>query len=286
MIESAHSVGIVCSIGVGAERGGRATNQDNYLVCRNGGMRWRDGEREEITPVPERPEVLLAVADGMGGHEDGEVASAAAVQAISRLYLRPASRDPEGELRTFVLETHMRVRERVALNGEVKMGTTLTVAWISGDRVYWAHVGDSRLYHWRDDRMTRISRDQTREEFAQRDGRAIPTHPRYLAQNFIFGSRGLGDDAAIRVDRGIDTGAFTLRVGDRLLLSSDGLHGRLDDAQIADGVANVPDPQPCAVALTERAIAHQSDDNVTALVFRVDSVAPTGMGGDHTAVPL
>ena len=286
MTDAAYSIGIVCSIGVGSDRGGRATNQDNYLVCRDGALRWRDGEREVVNAAPDRAEVLLAVADGMGGHEDGDVASAAAVQAISRLYLRGAPRDPEAELREFVLETHARVRERVALNGEVKMGTTLTVAWINGDRVYWAHVGDSRLYHWRDARITRISRDQTREEFALRDGRAIPTHARYLAQNFIFGSRGLGDDAGIRVDRGLDTGAFTLRPGDRLLLSSDGLHGRLDDAQIADGVANVPDPQPCAVALSERAIAHQSDDNVTALVFRVDSLAPSGLGDDHTAVPI
>ena len=286
MTEAGYSVGIVCTLGIGAERGGRATNQDNYLVCRDGAMRWRDGDREVVHAAPQRPEILIAVADGMGGHEDGDIASAAAVQAISRLYLRAAPRDPEAELRAFVLETHQRVRERVAQNGEVKMGTTLTVAWITGDRVYWAHVGDSRLYHWRDARITRISRDQTREEFAMRDKRAAPSHPRYLAQNFIFGSRGLGNDVGIRVDRGLDTGAFSLRADDRILLTSDGLHGRLDDAQIGDALANVPEPQPCAVALTERAIAHQSDDNLTALVLRVDSLAPAGLADENTAVPV
>lgn len=286
MRESAFSVGVLCSIGIGPDRGGRAANQDNYLVCRNGGMRWRDGDHEAISEVDPRPELLLAVADGMGGHEDGDIASAAAVQAISRLYLRPGSRDTESDLRAFVLETHARVRERVALNGEVKMGTTLSVVWISGNRAYWAHVGDSRLYHWRNDRITRITRDQTREEFAMRDARTIPSHPRYLAQNFIFGSRGLGNDEQIRVDKGLDTGAFTLLEGDRLLLSSDGLHGRLDDAQIADCLSNVPDPQPCAVALSERAIAHQSDDNVTAMVLRVDSMPAPGQGEDPTIVPV
>ncbi len=280
------SVGVLCALGVGPQRGGRATNQDNYLVCRDGAVRWRTDDTETILDAPERDEVLLAVADGMGGHEDGEVASAAAVQALSRLYQRPVPTDPELELYHFVKETHQRVRERVANGGEVKMGTTLTVVWIVGDRAYWVHVGDSRLYHWRDGRLTRISRDQTREEFAMRDQRSIPTHPRYLAQNFIFGSRGLGDDASLRIDRGIDTGALTLRPGDRLVLSSDGLHGRVDDALLADTVTNVPAPQACAVSLGERAIAHQSDDNITAIVLRVEAAPVEDVGDDDTIIPV
>jgi protein phosphatase len=281
-----HAVGVVCSIGVGQDRGGRATNQDNYLVCREGTIRWRDGDREQILDAPARPEVILAVADGMGGHEDGEIAAAAAVQALSRLYHRPVPREPEAELRQFLLDTHQRVRERVAMGGEVKMGTTLTVVWIIGDRAYWAHVGDSRLYHWHAGRLTRISRDQTREEFAMRDARPIPSHPRYLAQNFIFGSRGLGNDASLRIDRGLDTGAFTLRPGDRLLLSSDGLHGRLDDALLADTLENVPLPQACGVALAERAIAYHSDDNITALVLRVEDGVEEDLDDADTIIPV
>jgi len=280
------SVGVVCSLGVGPDRGGRSSNQDNYLVCQDAGVRWRDGDREQILDAVARPEVLLAVADGMGGHEDGEIAAAAAVQALSRLYGRSVPREPEAELRQFLLETHQRVRERVAMGGEVKMGTTLTVVWIVEDRAYWAHVGDSRLYHWREGRLTRITRDQTREEFAMRDGRPIPTHPRYLAQNFIFGSRGLGDDASLRIDRGLDTGALTLRPGDRLLLSSDGLHGRLDDALLADTLENVPAPQACAVALAERAIAWQSDDNITALVARMEANIVEEVDDADTIIPV
>ncbi len=286
MDERRVSVGVVCSLGVGPERGGRSSNQDNYLVCQDAGVRWRDGDREQILDAVARPEVLLAVADGMGGHEDGEIAAAAAVQALSRLYGRSVPREPEAELRQFLLETHQRVRERVAMGGEVKMGTTLTVVWIVEDRAYWAHVGDSRLYHWREGRLTRITRDQTREEFAMRDGRPIPTHPRYLAQNFIFGSRGLGDDASLRIDRGLDTGALTLRPGDRLLLSSDGLHGRLDDALLADTLENVPAPQACAVALAERAIAWQSDDNITALVARMEANIVEEVDDADTIIPV
>ena len=286
MLKPRLEIGVVCTVGIGAARGGRATNQDNYLVCRDGTVRWRHGESEEVLDTVQRPELLLAVADGMGGHEDGEIAAAAAVQALSRLYARPLPQLPEAELREFLHDAHRRVRERVQQGGEVKMGCTLTVAWMLGERVYWAHVGDSRLYHWRDDRITRISRDQTREEFANRDRRPAPSHPRYLAQNFIFGSRGLGNDAALRIDPGLDTGCFTLRPGDRLLLSSDGLHGRLDDAQIGHTLSHVPQAQACAAALCDRAIAHQSDDNITALVLNLAADSGEPVDDDDTIIPI
>lgn len=267
-----YSVGVVCSVGVGAARGGRARNEDNYLVCRDGRIGWRDGDAEQAVHVGPSPHVLLAVADGMGGHEDGELASAAAVQAVSRLYARPVPAEPEATLREFLLDAHRRIRARVAVAGSVKMGTTLTVAWLVHTRVFWAHVGDSRLYHWREGRLTRISRDQTRHEFAHRDGRPTPPHPQHLSQNFIYGSRGLGNDAELRIDRGVDTGSFSVRVGDRLLLCSDGLSARVDDHWIGDVLKHVPDPAACAVALMERAIVHQSDDNITAVVLRVDDL--------------
>ena len=279
-------IGVVCSVGIGEARGGRSSNQDNYLVCRSGTIRWLGKDAEEVVDTVERPEVLLAVADGMGVHEDGEIAAAAAVQAMSRLYSRPLPATPETELAGFVHEAHTRVRERVRQNGEVNMGSTLTVAWLIGNRVYWAHVGDSRLYHLRSDRITRISRDQTREEFARRDRRPVPSHAGYLAQNFIFGSRGLGNDAALRIDPGVDTGAFTLRAGDRLLLCSDGLHGRLGDEQIGDTLSHVPRPQACAAALCDRAMAHQSDDNITAIVVRVDVQSAEVDRDDDTIIPL
>ena len=78
--------------------------------------------------APPSSDILLAVADGMGGHDDGDLASAAAVQALSRLYLRPAPADPEATLREFLLDAHQRLRTRVSVGGKVKMGTTLTVA--------------------------------------------------------------------------------------------------------------------------------------------------------------
>lgn len=285
------TVGLVCSVGVGESRGGRARNEDNYLVCRDQKIRWRDGDTEVVADAPDGAGLLLAVADGMGGHDEGELASAAAVQALSRLYLRPPPPDPEATLRDFLVDAHRRLRTRVAVGGKVKMGTTLTVAWVLGDHLYWAHVGDSRLYHWRGGRLVRLTRDQTRGEFARRDSRPAPPHADHLAQNFIYGSRGLGDDAGLRIDRGVDTGTLPLRPGDRLLLCSDGLSGRVEDAWIGDLLRNVPEPTACAVSLMERAIAAESDDNITTVVLRVEGAPSVDLDPDEwreetTIVPM
>ncbi|MFZ5482515.1 MAG: PP2C family protein-serine/threonine phosphatase [Myxococcota bacterium] len=287
------TVGLVCTVGVGPERGGRAGNEDNYLVCRDGRIVWREGEREHVTTVAAQPTTLLAVADGMGGHEDGEIASAAAVQALSRLFLAAAPPKPEEALRHFVLDAHLRLRERLAVDGRVKMGTTLTVAWVIADRCFWVQVGDSRLYHWRRGRIVRVTRDQTRAEFARRDNRAEPQNAFNLSQNFIYGSRGLGDDRGLRLDLGIDTGSFSLQEGDRVVLCTDGLSGRVEDALIADVLDHVAEPGACAVSLMERAIAHHSDDNITVMVARVDRAFGVGAPDpdewseeDNTLVPL
>jgi protein phosphatase len=286
------SLGVVCSIGIGPARGGRGRNEDNYLVCRDGRIVWREGDAERVTEVAPSGATLVAVADGMGGHEDGEIASAAAVQAMARLYLYPQPAEPEDALRDYVLDAHRRLHARVAVDGKVKMGTTLTVAWILEDRLYWAHVGDSRLYHWRRGRITRVTRDHTRAEFARRDNRGVPSHGHNLSQNFIYGSRGLGDDREVRVDRGIDTGSLSLQEGDRILLCSDGLSGAVEDALIGDALKQVADPAACVMALMERAIAHESDDNITALLLRVDRLHdprdpdPDEWGEETTLVPI
>lgn len=284
------TVGVVCSRGIGPARGGREHNEDNYLVCRGREARYRRGAEEEVREI-ESAGLLFAVADGMGGHADGELASTAAVQALSRLFRRGVPADPERHLHRFVLDAHRRLRSKVGELGPVRMGTTLTVAWVLDGRAYWVHVGDSRLYHWRDGQFRRLTRDHTRAEFARRDGRSVGEDGHVLAQSFVFGSRGMGDDREVRVDLGIDTGLVDLRAGDRLVLCSDGLTGFVEDARIASLLTQLPEPQPAAVGLMERSLASGSDDNVTVLVVRVDEVAERSSGvedtGDETTlVPL
>lgn len=273
------TIGVVCSLGAGAARGGRAGNEDNYLVCRDGEMRWRDGDRE-VVRRRRGAGVLLVVADGMGGHEDGALASTAAVQAMSLLYAQGRPEAPELALHGFVLKAHRRIRETVAQRGPIRMGTTLTGAWLLERRLYWVHVGDSRLYLYREGALSRLTMDQTRGAFARRDRRPLPPDADQLAQTFIYGSRGLGDDAAIRVDPGRDSGAVVLRAGDRLLACTDGLTGFVDDVGITDVLREVPAPAAAAELLVERALARGSDDNITAVVVRVDDLPAAASADD------
>jgi serine/threonine protein phosphatase PrpC len=266
-------LGVYCTRGIGPDRGGRLYNEDNYLLARDGGVRWR-GPVGEAAQAQEVAGVLVAVADGMGGHEHGAVASEAAVQALCRLAADPRPPDAELALHTFILRAHRRLRERALARGSGNLGTTLTALWLFEHDAAWAHVGDSRLFLLRGGALTQLSRDHTRGEFAARDGRQPPPAAAALAQNFLFGSRGLGDDPGIRVDAGTDTGTLSLAPGDIFLLSSDGLHGFLAPDALARRLAADAPPDEVARRLVEDAMAAGSDDNLTALVVVVDALAP------------
>lgn len=277
------TIGVVCTRGIGPERGGRARNEDNYLVCRDGEARYRNDDSEAVEAIATFGS-LICVADGMGGHEDGDLASSAAVRAMARLFKRGVPEAPELHLHRFVLDAHRRLHRKVSERGPVRMGTTLTALWLLEGVAYWTHVGDSRLYHWRKGSLRRITQDHTRANFALRDGRTPDSDGSFLAQNFVYGSRGFGNDKGIRVDAGTDTGFIQLEVGDRLLLCSDGLSGIVPDHRIGDLLSEVPEPQPAATSLMERALAAGSDDNVTVIVARVDDLFPRQQPqrDDHT----
>lgn len=276
------TIGTACSLGIGPEHGGRTQNEDNFLVALRGSAMLRD-EQGQVTQEPRAGHgVMLAVADGMGGHDQGEVASTASVQALVKLWQRGRPQDPERVLCEWVPAAHARMREILAPTGRVNMGSTLTVAWIVGDRMGWIQVGDSRLYRLRSGNMWRLTRDQTHGEFATRDRREAGPNASYPAQSFIFGSRGLGHDAELRIERGVDTGTLTLSVGDRLLLCSDGLCGFVSDDKIATVLARARDPQEAADDLVDLATESGSDDNVTAVVCYVRALPIAGPAEEET----
>lgn len=265
-----YTVGVVCSLGVGPQRGGRERNEDNYLVCQDNKITYLDGEHERRA-VGGGDGVLVAVCDGMGGHEDGHIASTAAARVMAKLYRPGSPKNPPKALLKYISNAHQRLYWKARDRGPVDMGTTLTVCWLLEGKAAWANVGDSRVYLFRDNRLRQLSADHTRNEFARRDGMADLPDGDNLAQNFIYGSRGIGDNTRLRLEPGLDSGLEPLKSGDRLLLCTDGLWGAVDDASMADVLRHTPDPQPAAVALTERAIARGSTDNITVLVVRVES---------------
>ncbi len=265
------SIGVVCSVGVGPEGGGRSRNEDNYLVCRDGRITYLD-EGQTQNEAGGGEGVLLAVCDGMGGHDDGHIASATAVRVMGKLYRPGVPRDPPRALMKYVSDSHTRLHWKARSAGPVVMGTTLTAVWLLGGNAAWTQVGDSRLYIARRGKIRQITRDHTRNEFASRDGRPGSPDGEHLAQNFIYGSRGLGDDSRLRLERGRDAGMEPLEVGDFLVLCSDGVSGVLDSMVIRQVLEQTGEPQAAAQALHDRSIEQGSTDNVTALVIRVDEL--------------
>jgi protein phosphatase len=155
------------------------------------------------------------------------------------------------------------------------MGTTLTIAWLLHGTVSWVNVGDSRLYRMRDQYLELLTLDQTRNEFLRRDSATVtPADGNHLAQNFIYGSRGLGNNAGLRLEPGLDSGTLPLKPGDVLVLCTDGLWGFVDPEDIVDALLTNPDPSTAARVLNRAAMAGGSPDNITTLIVVVEDAAP------------
>lgn len=229
--------------------------------------------------APPGSDALLAVADGMGGHAAGEVASAMAIQGIrSRL-----SRDGLGETAQLGPMEYERLMKQVVqdLNAEVRkgaeqpatmgMGTTLTVAMVIGPLVIIAHVGDSRAYLFRHGKMQQISQDHSwvAEEVAR--GAITESEARVHPRRNIL-TRALG----VAADVEVDTSALELEEGDVLLLCSDGLHGLVGDEEIAR-TSTAFDPQEACEVLVQRANELGGNDNITVVIVRIDRLGDPGI---------
>jgi len=205
---------------------------------------------------------LLVVADGMGGHAGGEVASATCVEAIGD-YFAQADEDPAALLRHAFEAANERVyrqgNEDPALFG---MGTTAVAALVEGpERAWIAHVGDSRAYRLHDGRLEQLTDDHSWVQEQVRLARLTPeeaeVHPR---RNALM--RSIGVDSQVEVDvRCVD-----LRPENQLLLCSDGLWGEIDDQTISSVLASAP-PEESARRLVELANEAGGHDNVTVAVL-------------------
>ena len=208
---------------------------------------------------------LFLVADGMGGHAGGDVASALATKAMSALDEEPLS-SPEAmtnSLRSAVLDTNAKLRAEVRSRPELAgMGTTFTGFLTVGDKLALAHIGDSRLYLLRDNELRQVTRDHT---FVQRlvDSGKITeeeakTHPR---RSVLM--RVLGDvDSSPQVD----TEVLTTQPGDVWLLCSDGLCGYVDDPDIEKILRRRSSLQGAVDSLIDKSLAHGAPDNVTVVL--------------------
>ena len=170
---------------------------------------------------------VYAVADGMGGHQAGEVASAMAIDAVREMAAK--HRQPSiGALKDMVHSAHEAIAAHARAHEECAgMGTTLSVLWRGGSYVYIAHVGDSRIYRFRENTLECITQDHSLVEELVRAGiitrEEARTHPR---RNII--TRSLGTEG----DNEPDLLVTDVRKGDIFLLCSDGLNSMIEDAEI------------------------------------------------------
>ena len=221
---------------------------------------------------------VFIVADGMGGHRAGEVASAVAIEEFLRYERERRGEEPLQRLRGGISAANRAlygmVRGDPVLEG---MGTTFTAALVEGG-VYLGHVGDSRAYLWRGGELRVLTSDHTLVERMVREGFISPgealVHPQ---RNIIL--RALGVSEKLEVDlRSLDVLA-----GDRLLLCSDGLTGSLGDAELQSIISRYGDVEERCRRLVDAANQRGGMDNITVIMvdFEGDPGAtpPAGGGG-------
>lgn len=245
------------------------------------------GQRRTVNEdsfIAEAP--VFLVADGMGGHDAGDLASAAVIAEFARHVGRPALESDE--VRDILEQAQARVAE-IAAGGNA--GTTLTgavLATVGGDP-YWLvlNIGDSRTYRFADGELEQISVDHSVvQELVDAGALDADAAARDARRNVITRAIGGGDGGDTRADYWL----LPVEQGDRLLACSDGLTGELDDAEIAEVLTRFADPAEAAAELVRRAVEHAGRDNVTAIVVEVaragaddgiDDTVPTGrLDGD------
>ncbi|MDR2714626.1 MAG: Stp1/IreP family PP2C-type Ser/Thr phosphatase [Coriobacteriales bacterium] len=220
-------------------------------------------EHNEDSFIAQAP--LYAVADGMGGHAAGEVASEIAIQMLSEK--APGNYNPEA-LANAVAQANSAI-QRASIKGIGKsgMGTTLTAALICGSRLLIAQVGDSRAYLLRNKELHQLTSDHSYVAELVAAGKITPEEAAVHPRRSII-TRALGGDSATEPD------LFTMhvKVGDRLLLCSDGLTGMVDDENITAVLTTTPDPQKAVDTLVEAARQAGGMDNITVIVVDIATI--------------
>ena len=222
----------------------------------------RDHNEDSLIVTPP----LFAVADGMGGHAAGEVASEIAVHVLAE----HAPEHPDGEALARAVEEANHEVMRAARDGRGRegMGTTMTAAVLEGERLVIAQVGDSRAYLMHQGKLQQLTRDHSLMADLIEAGQLTPEEARCHPQRSVI-TRALGSDPCMHPDM------YEIKVetGDRLLICSDGLSGMLCDQDIEHTMRRVQDPQRCAAQLVNEAIAAGGHDNVTVIVADVSGFA-------------
>ena len=243
----------------------RAHNEDSSLTFQS----VQDGHE------PHLPFGLFIMADGMGGHQAGEVASSLATRVIANTIIRDVYLPYLMNGSSFAEQTPLLEALRgaveaanVAVHAQVPgSGTTLTCALVIGARVFLAHVGDSRAYLYNQSQLIQITHDHSYVdklvEMGQLTVEAAAVHPQ---RNVLYRAVGQGDQLEI------DILSIDMPFGSRLLLCCDGLWSMLTDTRMIDILATAPTPQAACDQLVLAANEAGGKDNITAVIVEAPPV--------------
>lgn len=253
-----------------SKKGGRKSNQDRMGYCFT------------------RDALLMIVADGMGGHVQGDMAAQIAVQTVGSLFqqqAKPALKSPQRFLESSILDAHQQILHyRTANKLAESPRTTIVACIVQNGAAFWAHVGDSRLYWVRTGEIIAQTRDHSKIQSMILQGLASPaeidTHP---DRNKLFNCLGSPELPSVELSR-----KMTLQPGDTLFLCTDGLWSAVNDQAIASAFADstvmraVPDM--IELALAE---AGSEADNVTGMAMSwAGSDLSADSGVSTVAMPL
>jgi serine/threonine protein phosphatase PrpC len=240
-----------------------------YQISRKGG---REKNEDRMGYCYTRDSGLFALADGMGGHPEGEMASQLALQTMAALYqrdARPVLADPIRFLQDAIMAGHHQLLRYASEKGLMDTPRTTIIACIlQGNAAYWAHCGDSRLYFVRGDKLIARTRDHSYSELQQTLSSVVPLNERYN-RNVLFTC--LGSPGKPVVDT---AGPLLMQEGDRIMLCSDGLWGTVEDDEITRHLSTrtISDAVPELVEVALRNGGAKCD-NVTVLAMEWESAS-------------
>jgi protein phosphatase len=257
----------------------RERNEDHFLIAQ---LSRTLRVRRSSLPRPPRQRSrgsahVLLVADGMGGHSAGEVASALSVEAVEAFVLellgRPSSLRDDDEagvirdLQEAVQLADARVFGEGLRRPELAgMGATLVLAFVSGDKLFVIHAGDSRAYLFRRRALTQLTEDHTLVAGMVSRGLLTPEQARCHPRRHMITNALGGGEVGVQVD----VQRVTLEPGDMVLLCSDGLTDMVTDKQIARALTEEGGPRASCERLVAEANEAGGKDNVTVIVARFD----------------
>lgn len=253
-----------------------------YQISRKGG---REKNEDRMGYCYTRDSGLFALADGMGGHPEGEVASQLALQTLSAMFQRdakPTLTDPLRFLQESIIAGHhqlLRYANQRALIDTPR--TTIVACLLQGNAAYWAHCGDSRLYMVRGEKLIARTRDHSYSELQHTISHVVPMGERFN-RNVLFTC--LGSPGKPVVDT---VGPMLMQPGDRMLLCSDGLWGTVADTVITEMLSRnaISDAVP---ELVEQALRNggAKSDNVSVLAVEWESAEDSAGASDVSTESL